>query len=43
MIIPKRITLFMGHYGSGKTFTSVNYAAYIADKNLPVEQGGVWA
>ncbi len=22
----KRITLFMGHYGSGKTFVSVNYA-----------------
>ena len=22
----KRVTLFMGHYGSGKTFVSVNYA-----------------
>lgn len=22
----KRVTLFMGHYGSGKTFTAVNYA-----------------
>lgn len=28
----KRVTLFMGHYGSGKTFTAVNYA--IALKKL---------
>ena len=26
----KRITLFMGHYGSGKTFISVNYAVALA-------------
>lgn len=26
----KRITLFMGHYGSGKTFVSVNYAVALA-------------
>ncbi len=26
----KRITLFMGHYGSGKTFISVNYAIALA-------------
>ena len=29
---PKRITLFMGHYGSGKTFTAVNYAVSIKQK-----------
>ncbi|MBQ3115554.1 MAG: hypothetical protein IJC07_00830 [Clostridia bacterium] len=28
----KRVTLFMGHYGSGKTFVAVNYA--LALKNL---------
>ena len=32
----KRITVFMGHYGSGKTFVSVNYAISLAKKNLPV-------
>lgn len=37
MITPKRITLFMGHYGSGKTFASVNYATYLSDNNLPVD------
>lgn len=26
----KRITLFMGHYGSGKTFVAVNYALALA-------------
>lgn len=26
----KRITVFMGHYGSGKTFTAVNYAIALA-------------
>ena len=26
----------MGHYGSGKTFVSVNYAISLAKKNLPV-------
>lgn len=32
----KRITVFMGHYGSGKTFVSVNYAVMLARQNLPV-------
>lgn len=27
----KRITLFMGHYGSGKTFVSVNYALRVKE------------
>ena len=26
----KRVTIFMGHYGSGKTFVSVNYAIALA-------------
>jgi hypothetical protein len=29
----KRITIFMGHYGSGKTFISVNYAIALAKLN----------
>lgn len=32
----KRITIFMGHYGSGKTFVSVNYAIALAKMNKPV-------
>lgn len=32
----KRVVLFMGHYGSGKTFCAVNYALALAEKNLPV-------
>ena len=32
----KRITIFMGHYGSGKTFVSVNYAITLAKMNKPV-------
>ena len=32
----KRITVFMGHYGSGKTFVAVNYALALAQKGLPV-------
>lgn len=32
----KRITLFMGHYGSGKTFTAVNYAIYLKKLNNEV-------
>lgn len=32
----KRVTLFMGHYGSGKTFTAVNYALALAERGLPV-------
>ncbi len=32
----KRITLFAGHYGSGKTNIAVNYALHLAEKGLPV-------
>lgn len=32
----KRVTVFMGHYGSGKTFVSVNYAMALASMNKPV-------
>ena len=32
----KRVVLFMGHYGSGKTFCAVNYALALAKKSLPV-------
>ncbi len=32
----KRITVFMGHYGSGKTFISVNYALALAQMNKKV-------
>ena len=32
----KRITLFAGHYGSGKTNIAVNYALQLAKKGLPV-------
>ncbi len=32
----KRITVFMGHYGSGKTFVAVNYALALSKKSLPV-------
>ncbi len=32
----KRVTVFMGHYGSGKTFVAVNYAIMLARKKLPV-------
>lgn len=32
----KRITLFMGHYGSGKTFSAVNFALNLARKGKPV-------
>ncbi len=32
----KRISLFMGHYGSGKSFSAVNYAYMLRDKNLNV-------
>lgn len=30
----KRITLFCGHYGSGKTNIAVNYAKYLSSKGL---------
>lgn len=32
----KRINVFMGHYGSGKTFVAVNYALSLARMNKPV-------
>ena len=32
----KRVNIFMGHYGSGKTFVAVNYALSLARQNLPV-------
>lgn len=32
----KRVTVFMGHYGSGKTFIAVNYAVALAKKGVPV-------
>ena len=33
---PKRVTLFAGHYGSGKTNIAVNYAMCLAEAGLPV-------
>ena len=33
---PKRVTLFSGHYGSGKTNIAVNYAMQMAKDGLPV-------
>ena len=33
---PKRVTLFCGHYGSGKTTLAVNYALYLNGAGLPV-------
>lgn len=32
----KRVTVFMGHYGSGKTFVAVNYALALAKMKKPV-------
>lgn len=32
----KRITLFAGHYGSGKTNIAVNYALHLKEKGYPV-------
>ena len=32
----KRVTLFAGHYGSGKTNIAVNYAKLLAAKGLAV-------
>lgn len=34
--MPKRITLFAGHYGSGKTNIAVNYALWLKAQGLPV-------
>ena len=33
---PKRITLFAGHYGSGKTNLAVNYALWVSKFHRPV-------
>lgn len=33
----KRITIFAGHYGSGKTNIAVNYALYLKSKGLDVK------
>ena len=35
-ITPKRVTLFSGHYGSGKTNIAVNYALHLANMGLSV-------
>ncbi len=35
-IAPKRVTLFAGHYGSGKTNIAVNYALHMAKNGLSV-------
>ncbi len=32
----KRVSLFAGHYGSGKTNIAVNYAKHLKKQNLPV-------
>ncbi|MBO5936082.1 MAG: hypothetical protein J6Q79_00540 [Clostridia bacterium] len=34
--MPKRLTLFAGHYGSGKTNIAVNYAIHLKDEGYPV-------
>ena len=36
VFMPKRLTLFAGHYGSGKTNIAVNYAIHLKDSGLPV-------
>ncbi len=33
----KRVTLFSGHYGSGKTNVALNYAIYLKEKGVDVE------
>ena len=33
---PKRLTLFAGHYGSGKTNIALNYACFLHAQGLPV-------
>ncbi len=32
----KRLTLFAGHYGSGKTNIAINYAVWLKEQGLPV-------
>lgn len=36
-LTPKRVTLFCGHYGSGKTNISVNYALYLKNNGKEVD------
>ena len=36
VFMPKRLTLFAGHYGSGKTNIAVNYAIHLKDMGYPV-------
>ena len=36
---PRRVTLFAGHYGSGKTNIAVNYAEFLNNKGYPVSIG----
>ena len=36
IFMPKRLTLFAGHYGSGKTNIAVNYAIHLKDMGYPV-------
>lgn len=36
VFMSKRLTLFAGHYGSGKTNIAVNYAIHLKDSGLPV-------
>ena len=36
IFMPKRLTLFAGHYGSGKTNIAVNYAIHLKDMGHPV-------
>ena len=33
----KRVTLFSGHYGSGKTNVALNYAIYLKEQGVDVE------
>ena len=35
-MLQKRVSLFAGHYGSGKTNIAVNYAKYLKRQNYPV-------
>lgn len=37
MADPKRITIFAGHYGSGKTNLAVNYALWMREQGLAVK------
>jgi hypothetical protein len=39
MAKPKRVTIFAGHYGSGKTNIAVNYAIRIKQNGYPVKIG----